>query len=353
GLTQDLAPHREPVNAFAPGLVTDTGTRGHANGSLRRDGHFGIDDVFGPIALAGGDITGKREVRQGGEGDVMRAADAGFEHAAAPHRNAVIAAEVVDAPRRGESAHTAQLHIDDAAGAQRNGRLRVLFGMDAFIETDRRLELALQFRVAPDIVPAERLLDHHQVVGFEFAQPRRVLESIRGIRVYHQTNLGKTPPQARHRRHIVTRLDLDLDALIAGGQFLVHDALEFVIAFLNADGDAASNLLERAADQLPQRQIFLPRLRIPYGGLDGRFGHIVSAYRGQHFPHIAGSGKFLACQRRPDEVAQDVPGGLDRLGGIRRPFAGDAFAPPGHAIGVNFDQENAPVGGAPEARLED
>src|SRR5260370_41019530 len=100
---------------------------------------------------------------------------------------------------------------------------------------------------------------------------------MRGIRVYHQTNLGKTPPEAGDRLPIVTRLDLELDALIAGGQFLLHDALKLVIAFLNADGDAASDLLERAADQLPQRQIFLPRLRIPNGRLDGRFSHIVSA----------------------------------------------------------------------------
>src|SRR5438105_427831 len=222
GLAQDLAPNGEPLDAVAPRLVTDTRAWGHANSSLWRDGHFGIDDVFGPIALAGRDVAGQREIRERGERDIVRAADSGFEHAAAPDGNAVILAEIVDAPRRRESAHAAELHIDDAAGAQRNGSLRVLFGMDALVEADRSHELALQFGMAPDIVPAQRLLDHHQIVGFEFAKSGGIFQSVSRIRIRHQPNLGKAPPQARDRLHIVAGLDLDLDALIAGSQFSFH-----------------------------------------------------------------------------------------------------------------------------------
>ena len=35
----------------------------------------------------------------------MRAADAGFEHAAMPDRNATLTTQVVDASRRGDAAH--------------------------------------------------------------------------------------------------------------------------------------------------------------------------------------------------------------------------------------------------------
>src|SRR5260370_14114090 len=164
-LAQDLAPYRELLDPLAPRLVANAGTGGHANRPLRGDGHFGIDDVFGPVTLAGGDVAGQRKVSQGGESNIVRSADAGFEQAAAPHRNAVIAAEIMDAPRRSKSTHAAQLHINDAAGAQRDGGLGVLFAVDALVEADRRLESALQFHMAPDVVPAERLFDHHQVVG--------------------------------------------------------------------------------------------------------------------------------------------------------------------------------------------
>src|SRR5205807_2497472 len=105
--------------------------------------------------------------------------------------------------------------------------------------------------MAPDIVPAEGLLDHHQIVGFEFAKSGGIFQSISRIRIHHQANLGKAPPQARDRLHIVAGLDLDLDALIAGSQFSFHDALELLVAFLNADGDATGNLLQRAAEKLP------------------------------------------------------------------------------------------------------
>ena len=46
---------------------------------------------------------------------------------------------------------------------------------DAFIETDRRVELRLQLGVIDDVVMRERLLDHHQIefVKLLAAAPRR------------------------------------------------------------------------------------------------------------------------------------------------------------------------------------
>ena len=104
----------------------------------------------------------------------------------------------MDAPRRREAAHAPQLHIDNTASAHCDRRLGMFFGMDALVEADRRHELPLQLRMAPDIVPAERLLDHHQVVGFQFAQASRIRQRVCGIRVHHQANFGK------RRRNLAT-----------------------------------------------------------------------------------------------------------------------------------------------------
>src|ERR1019366_3341727 len=102
----------------------------------------------------------------------MRPANPEFEHSAAPDWNLLRFAEVVDAARGRIPSHAPELDIDDAAGAQLDGRPRVLLGMDAFIEANRRVELALQFGMAVQIIPSERLLDHHQVIRIQTFQVR-------------------------------------------------------------------------------------------------------------------------------------------------------------------------------------
>ena len=66
----------------------------------------------------------------------------------------------------------------------------------------------------------------------------------------------------------------------------------------------------------------------------------------------AAADKLLAGQRGPDEIAQDMPRGFDRLGRVEGAFAGHAFAPANYAIDVHFDQQNAPLRGAAKARLK-
>ena len=101
GLLKRLLPHRQLFDPLQIGRVPQPRRLGNVNRPLRAHRNFRVNDVFGPIALAGGNITGQGESRQRGHGDVVGAADAGLEHAAAPHRNVAGAANVVDlrAPR--------------------------------------------------------------------------------------------------------------------------------------------------------------------------------------------------------------------------------------------------------------
>ncbi len=118
-----------------------------------RHGNFGMDDVFRPIAFAGGHIAREAEIGKGRERDIVRAADAGFEHPAAPDGNAMALAEVVDAPRHGVAADAAQFDIDDLAGAQLDGRACVLLRVNALVQADWGVQFFLQFDVAVKIVP--------------------------------------------------------------------------------------------------------------------------------------------------------------------------------------------------------
>ena len=142
----------------------------HADRALRSDFNFRLDDVLLPVAGAGGNVSGKVKFGKRGERDVVRAADAGFEHASAPDGNAVLLAKIVDAAHAIVSADAAKLDIDNLAGAEFDCGAGVLLLVNAFVEANRSLKLALQFHVAENVVPAERLLDHHQMKAFELLQ---------------------------------------------------------------------------------------------------------------------------------------------------------------------------------------
>src|SRR5437762_5846469 len=47
-----------------------------------------------------------------------------------------------------------------------------------FRSADRRVQPFLQLDVAVEIVPAERLLDHHQVEAFELLEERPILQRV-------------------------------------------------------------------------------------------------------------------------------------------------------------------------------
>ena len=151
----------------------DAGTLRDVDGALGSDGYFRRDHVFVPITLAGGDVAGEREIGERGHGDVLRATDAGFEHAAAPDGDVVFLAEIVDAFGFMESADAAKLDVDDFAGAERDGGFGLFVGVDALVEADGGLEIFLDFDVAEEIVPAERLLNHHEVEAIQLLEERQ------------------------------------------------------------------------------------------------------------------------------------------------------------------------------------
>src|SRR5882672_10515621 len=134
----------------------------------------------------------------------------------------------MDLLRRSVSADAAELDIDDPAGAQLDGRAGVFVDVDAFVETNRSIQFSLQLRVTVQVVPAERLLDHHQVVGFETLQMRPIFKLIRGVRVDHQTNVWKALAQVLDWLNIASRLDFNFDALIPCCQFTLNRGCKFL-----------------------------------------------------------------------------------------------------------------------------
>ena len=95
----------------------------------------------------------------------MGAADARFQHAAAPDRNGSAMGHVVYRDGLTESSHPPHFDVNDFAGAQLQRGLRVTPAVNGFIQTNAGLELFLQAGMKIKIVMPERLLDHQQIEG--------------------------------------------------------------------------------------------------------------------------------------------------------------------------------------------
>src|SRR6266446_29533 len=160
----------ELLDAIQPRREADPRARRDADRTLRRHLHFRLDDVFMPITAAGGYVAGQNKIWQRGNRDVVRAPDSGLQHTAAPHGNGIRLAKVVNLLRHRVTANASQLDVNNFAGPQRDGRLRMLQRVNAFIQANRRLQLFLQLHVTVQVVPPERLLDHHQVISLKLLQ---------------------------------------------------------------------------------------------------------------------------------------------------------------------------------------
>src|SRR5260370_10340773 len=78
--------NRELIHQFAFHRKAKPGVCGNLDRSTGADFNLGLNDVFTPVALAGGNVSGQSEIRQCGHCDVVSASNARLQHATAPHR---------------------------------------------------------------------------------------------------------------------------------------------------------------------------------------------------------------------------------------------------------------------------
>src|SRR2546425_13002526 len=113
--------------------------------AARSDFDGGIDDIFVPVAAAGGDVAGKGEAGESGKGNIVGAADSGFEHSAAPDGDFLGGTIFLDGAPAGMSADAAEFDVDDAARAQFDRRGSIAYMADRFVQADGRAEALLKF----------------------------------------------------------------------------------------------------------------------------------------------------------------------------------------------------------------
>src|SRR5262245_11608975 len=123
-------PYNSTADAVFPDVVADSGSLGRLDCAARRYRYRGLNDVLFPVARAGGNIARQRESCQRCHRDVMCPADARFQHATAPNRHTMLAADGFNALRLCMSADAAEFDIDDATRTQFDRVPRIRRRMD-------------------------------------------------------------------------------------------------------------------------------------------------------------------------------------------------------------------------------
>src|SRR5712664_1817735 len=205
-----------PFDQVVANMVTESGRGGDGNRAAGRDFDGRIDEVFFPIAFAGGNVAGQSVAGQGRDGDVANAPDAAFEHATAPDRNVARQAERLDLASAGVAADAAELDVNDARGAEVESSLGITRVANGLVEANRSLQLLLEPGVIENVVPPKRLLHHQQIEFVKALQVLDIGQRVSRVCVNGQENIGMRVADGAHEIEILAGLDLQFDALVAG-----------------------------------------------------------------------------------------------------------------------------------------
>src|SRR5580704_12129308 len=167
------------IQKIAIDAVAESRFIAYCDGPARRHFHRGLDNIASPVALAGRYIARQHEVGKRSQRDIVRAADAGFEHSSTPYGNSGGLSDVMHALGFSKSTDAAELDINDPASLHIDGLFGLVRAPDAFIQADGGFKLGLQLRVIDNLVVSERLLDHHQSEFVQTLEQRGVAQRVR------------------------------------------------------------------------------------------------------------------------------------------------------------------------------
>src|SRR5262249_32421927 len=145
----------------------------------------------------------------------------------------------------------------------------------------------------------------------------------------------------------------DLDAAVARGELALHFLDQLIERILDSDRHARRDPVARATEDARKRLAAPARVEGPRRHFDGGLRHVLAPGRLERGKHVARVRERRADHARRDEVPDDVPAGVVRLGAVVRILIRDAFAEPARAVAVHAHQDEVLVFDAAEAGLEE
>ncbi len=202
----------------------------------------------------------------------------------------------------------------DAIGVARDRRAR-----DALVQAQRRMDTRRERRMVGEGIGGERLLEALQIEPIEAGQARCVGEGVTAVRVRGERK-SVTDGVTRRVQHrgVATRLDLALHAPVPVVEVAAEQLAEVRVVVAEPDRDAGVDAGAHRAEMRGERDAITVEATVEQRALEG------SARRA-----VATDGRqwYSRKQRRQEVLAQDEPGGVDRVGGIGRGRERGALTP--------------------------
>ena len=195
--------------------------------------------------------------------------------------------------------------------------------------------------MACNVVPGQWLFDHDQLEVVEPEQVVGVGEGVGVVRVRHQRRVGTQPvADGPEVGEILSRLDLQLDLPVTGGERRLGLRCQFLGRALDADRDAGADPLPRAAEQGGEAAPGLGRSQRPGAHLDRRLRHLVASEvlgksLGDLLRRFEAPAEHPWCKPRANRQHR----GVDALWRVVGEVAGDALGPGRSAVRVDKLQE--------------
>src|SRR5579884_341994 len=265
-------PDAQPVERGSINLHADPGILRDANATLSVDDDGFDQDIALEILIGGRDVARKVEGGEATEVNVERLPEAGLEHSAAPSR---CAPKCADASREHGLAIPAEpggLDVDYPRCSDPQCLLGVAGRTDAFVQTDRGIDLLLQLGMIEDVVPTQRLFQHHEPKGIELTQVAGVGDGVGRVGVGHERHVGMRFPNHSDDLDVPTRHDLDLDSPVTILDCPAHLLDQASQLRFGAQADSSLDPVTMATPKLVKRNTLLLRPDIPEGCLDSRLG---------------------------------------------------------------------------------
>ena len=130
------------------------------------------------------------------------------------------------------------------------------------------------------------MLNHQQIEAVEILKAVAVGQRVSGVGVAAQQNAIPAGTNLLQHLDVPSRLHLDFNALVSGGQFGFDLLQQLLVRILDTDAHATRDLALRAAEQLPQRSSLLLRFSVPDRVFQGRLGHAMFAHARQQSGYL-------------------------------------------------------------------
>ncbi len=253
----------------------------------------------------------------------------------------MLRAEGLDVARRGEPADPRHLDVDDAAGAEPDGRLHVGQAVAALVDADRRLDPLLQLGVVDQAqaVVGQRLLDHGQPVAVERTEELGVGERVGGVAVHVEGEVRERGAHGRDHVEIPAGTELQLDAREAGVDRALDPGHERVERVLDPEVGADGDRLALAAERHVQRHPPALGLQDPPRDLERGARELVALHEVDAVEQILRRAQILADDAGGQVLAHGVERRERVLRGVRRDVGRAALAPGMLAPALHADQD--------------